>query len=118
MLERNGEPLPNNIEEIDEGPASPVLARLNRRRNEAPPEIIFPRTGIEVFVGDETRGFALAARGGARDYRWYVNGEPIKREETGGRAVWRPDHPGFYDVTVVDREGRETKSKVRVFAAG
>ncbi len=115
MLERNGARLPDTIEEIDEAPT--VMARFERPRRDAPPEITFPRTGVEVFQSSAKRGFALAARGGAAGYRWYVNGERLAREETSGRAVWRPAGPGFYDVTVVDRKGRMAKSKVRVIAS-
>ncbi len=117
MLERNGERLPDTIEVIDDQPTGPLLARLDRPRREAPPEITFPRSGVEVFQSSAERGFALAARGGAAGYRWYVNGERLMRDETSGRAVWRPTDPGFYDVAVVDREGRMAKSKVRVIAS-
>jgi penicillin-binding protein 1C len=115
MLERNGERLPDTIDEIDDEPT--VMARLDRPRRDAPPEITFPRTGVEVFESGAGRGFALAARGGTAGYRWYVNGERLAREETSGRAVWRPGGPGFYDVIVVDRKGRIAKSKVRVIAS-
>ncbi len=117
MLERNGERLPGTIEEIDDQPAGQMLARLGRPRRDRPPEITFPRSGVEVFESGAMRGFALSARGGAVGYDWYVNGERLMREETSGRAVWRPKGPGFYDVTVVDREGRMAKSKVRVIAS-
>jgi penicillin-binding protein 1C len=117
MLERNSERLPDTIDEIDDEPTASVMARLDRPRRDAPPEITFPRTGVEVFQSSATRGFALAARGGAAGYHWYVNGERLAREEISGRAVWRPTGAGFYDVTVVDRKGRMAKSKVRVIAS-
>ena len=117
MIERQGGALPDLIDEFEGETPGVALARLNTPREAAPPEIIFPRQGVEVFMSDD-RGFALAARGGAPGYRWYVNGEPLTREETSGRAVWRPERAGFYDVTVVDGEGRMAKSKVRVLASG
>jgi len=58
----------------------------------------------------------LAARGGAGGYQWYVAGEPVASEATSGKAVWRPAAPGFYDVVVVDRDGRSARAKVRVAA--
>lgn len=117
MLERQGAPLPDDIDEIEDNTPGAALARLNAPRETAPPEIVFPRPGVEIFMSDD-RGFALAARGGAAGYRWYVNGEPLAPEELSGRAVWRPARAGFYDVTVVDGEGRAAKSKVRVLASG
>ncbi len=118
MLERNGESLLNDIDDVDDEMIGDAMARLSRPSSQAPPQIIFPRPGVEVFVNDDARGFALAARGGAPDYRWYVDGEPLQREEISGRAVWRPNRSGFYDVSVVDGEGRMTTSKVRVHRTG
>ena len=92
------------------------MTRFNRAEESAPPQIIFPRNGVEVFLGAETRGFSLAARGGEGGHRWYVKGEPVTLEESSGRAVWRPGRAGFYDVTVVDEAGRKSQSKVRVIA--
>ena len=85
-----------------------------------PPEIVFPRDGVELFVDGKKkgRGFALAARGGGAGYRWYVNGDPIRTEEASRRVVWRPSQAGFHEVTVVDGAGRAATSKVRVFLEG
>ncbi|NWG71489.1 MAG: penicillin-binding protein 1C, partial [Parvularculaceae bacterium] len=94
-----------------------AIARIAAPRRKAPPEIVFPRDGVEIYSGGE-RGVVLAARGGAGDYIWYVGGEPVATEATSGKAVWRPQAPGFYDVVVVDRDGRSARAKVRVAAAG
>ncbi len=91
-----------------------AMARLGASPADAAPEIVFPRDGVSVFLSP--RGLALSARGGARNYRWYVDGNPLDTEETGARAIWRPEHAGFYDVTVVDGEGRAARAKVRVHA--
>ncbi len=115
MLERNGEPRGRIPDDAQDG-AGAAIARFDAPVRETPPQIIFPRNGVEVFLGAETRGFALAARGGSAGYRWYVDGEPLARETTSGRAIWKPVRAGFYDVTVVDGEGRAAKSKVRVVA--
>ena len=92
-----------------------AVARLAPAPRTTPPSILFPRDGVELFVGDNARGFALAARGGAGDYRWYADGAPIKTEA--GRPVWTPTSSGFYDITVVDAAGRAAASKVRVRVA-
>jgi len=114
MLERYSDTAQSDLA-LEQDMTSDALARFDRPSSEAPPEIIFPRNGVEVFLSSD-RGFALAARGGSAGYRWYVNGEPLRREKTSGRAVWRPDRVGFYDVAVVDKNGRIAKSKVRVVA--
>lgn len=118
LLARTGAQLPDEIDQPEDEFSGAALVRLNAPRAQTPPEIIFPRPGVEIFVDESDRGFALAARGGARNYRWYVNGEALSREETSGRAVWRPAKAGFYDVTVVDAEGRAAVSKVRVSKTG
>lgn len=95
--------------EDDAGPAIAALAPPKRQR---PPEIVFPRDGVELFAQGD--GVALAARGGAGGYRWYVAGEEAPADSIGGRAIWRPEAPGFYDIVVVDAEGRSARAKVRV----
>ena len=102
------------FEYIEEAAPPLTLARFERDHELAPPQIIFPRNGVEVFLGTDERGFSLAARGGGGTYRWYVNGEPVSVESSSGRYIWRPSRAGFYDVTVVDDSGRKAQSKVRV----
>lgn len=94
---------------------APAIARLNPGARVTAPSILFPRDGVELFVNDTARGFSLAARGGAGEHRWYVDSTPINAAS--GRAIWSPLSSGFYDVTVVDSEGRSATSKVRVHAA-
>ena len=115
MLERHGERSGPLLMADESGRAGAPLARLDAAPRLSPPEIVFPRHGVEVYLSAQ-RGFALAARGGAAGYQWYVNGELLPRESTSGRALWRPDTAGFYNVTVVDAAGRRAQSKVRVIA--
>lgn len=99
--------------------ASIAIARLSAPRRETPPEISFPRNGVELYgagIESEARGFSLAARGGVGEYRWYVGGEAVAPDALGGRAIWRPAGPGFYDIVVVDAAGRSARSKVRIAA--
>jgi penicillin-binding protein 1C len=98
-----------------------AIARLSAPRRETPPEITFPRDGVELYGSDfdgEARGFALAARGGAGDYRWYVDGETIAPDALGARSIWRPEGPGFYELVVVDAAGRSARAKVRIAVGG
>ena len=91
-------------------PAAPGVARLERVDDGAP-HIMFPPHASEIVVTE--RGVALAARGKA-PLTWYADGAPIAREDSSGRAVWRPAGEGFFEVTVVDAEGRRASSRVRV----
>lgn len=93
--------------------APAALATLERP--DAGPNLIFPPNGATVQVeafGPSSRGLVLAAGGEA--LRWYVEGRPLPVDAVSGRAVWRPSAPGFYDVTVIDGQGREARSKVRI----
>ena len=100
--------------------ASPMMVRFSPNAATSAPEIVFPRNGVELYAGQggDGRGFALAARGGVKSYRWYVEGEAVSVEPLSGRAVWRPERGGFYDVVVIDGEGRKAQSKVRVHLTG
>ncbi|WP_375206663.1 penicillin-binding protein 1C [Hyphococcus sp.] len=115
MLDRDGA-TEGEIEKIEDDAPVLAMSRFDRPQEKAPPQIVFPRDGVEVFLGSGARGFSLAARGGEGSLRWYVNGEPLRIEETSGRHVWRPARAGFYDVTVVDKAGRRSRAKVRVIS--
>ncbi len=117
MLEQAGGVSESRQSDESEAPVL-ALARFNQRRNSLPPEIIFPRDGVEVYLAGATRGFSFAARGGGAQYQWYVDGEPIRYDASSGQPIWYPSEAGFYDVTVVDQNGRAAKSKVRVLASG
>lgn len=96
---------------------APGLVRMSPPRSEAPPAILYPVPGTEIYPGDfGGDGVVLAASGGEGGYRWYVDGEEIVVDEGGGRAVWRPAETGFYDIEVVDAGGRGASAKVRVAA--
>jgi len=79
------------------------------------PNLIFPPDGATVQVealGPRSRGLVLAA--GGEGLTWYVEGRPLPSDLVSGRTIWRPDAPGFYEVTVIDAEGRSARSKVRI----
>ena len=79
------------------------------------PNLIFPPNGATVQVealGPGSRGLVLAA--GGEGLAWYVEGRPLAVDPISGRAIWRPDAPGFYEVTVIDGQGRSARSKVRI----
>jgi penicillin-binding protein 1C len=98
------------IEDAENATAPAPLASFERQNE--PPHILFPPHRAEVWKDRSTRSFVLAAEG-RRPLSWYVDGEPVKRNSAGD-AVWLPSMPGFYKVSVVDAEGRTSKSDVRI----
>jgi penicillin-binding protein 1C len=97
-------------ESADRLPPPPPLESFERTNQ--PPQILFPPDKAEVWADRAGASFVLAAQGQGR-LAWYVDGEPVERTAA-GEAVWRPKLPGFYEVRVVDRDGRTAKSSVRV----
>ena len=79
------------------------------------PGVIFPPDGTTVQVealGPRSRGLVLAASGDG--LRWYVDGAPVTTDPVSGRPIWRPDAPGFYEVTVIDSQDRSARARVRI----
>lgn len=90
-----------------------ALATLERP--DRGPNLIFPpdRATVQVDAfGPASRGLALAA--GGEGLSWYVDGQPLPVDPVSGRTLWRPAAPGFYELTVVDSQGREARAKVRI----
>ena len=80
------------------------------------PDIVFPPDGAEVWADGPERGFALSARG-TGPLRWYQAGLPVETD-AGGQYLFRPQGPGFYELTVVDDTGRSARTRVRVRMPG
>lgn len=78
------------------------------------PRIAFPPQGARVVLDarDGAR-LALKVRGGSPPFTWFANGAPVAREPYARSTLWRPDGPGFTEISVVDGDGRS--SRVRVF---
>ena len=95
------------------------LQSFGGARDEAP-QLLFPPQGAEIALsefGKQARGLTLAARTQTgRALFWYVGGQPIAANTLNGQTVWRPETPGFYEITVTDSAGKSTKSDVRVLA--
>ena len=60
------------------------------------------------------RPLKLSARG-IRPVQWYVDGQPLKLDDN-GEWSWSPPTEGFFELSVIDAEGHEDKSHVRVKA--
>ena len=96
-------------------PRSAPAALATLERPDRGPNLIFPPDGATVQVdafGPASRGLVLAA--GGEGLTWYVGGQPLQVDPVSGRTLWRPAAPGFYDLTVVDSQGREARAKVRI----
>jgi penicillin-binding protein 1C len=115
-----GAPAPPVRDREEREPVAPALAHFERGEREGL-SILFPPSGAEVLVldyGEDSRGLSLSARGGRAPLTWYAEGERIAREDTSGRAIWRPSAPGFYNVTVVDADGQSARTRVRIRDTG
>ena len=98
-------------------PRNAPTALARQEPETAGPRLIFPPDGASVQVeafGADARGLALAACGSGLS--WYVDGAPLSPDAASGRVIWRPSGPGFYDLSVVDGEGRRAVARVRVKA--
>ncbi|MDZ4762720.1 MAG: penicillin-binding protein 1C [Alphaproteobacteria bacterium] len=93
----------------DHTPPAP-LTRFEREN--APPHILFPPHNAEVWSDEEHQSFVLAAEGRGR-LAWYADGRAVPKNAAGD-TVWKPGAPGFYQLSVVDAEGRTASSTVRI----
>jgi len=105
--------------------APPALQTLNAATDHL--SILFPPNGATVYV--ETRGRTARRLRVTRPLKlsahdadslngpinWYVEGEPLKADETGA-VNWSPPEEGFYDLIATDSAGQSAKSHVRVVA--
>jgi penicillin-binding protein 1C len=83
----------------------------------APLGIVFPPDGAQIELGrrDAARApVALEASGGAPPYRWAVNGLPLPSAPLGVATTWQPDGPGFFRLSVTDRDGHAVSEQVRL----
>ena len=96
--------------EPDGVPTPTTLARFSR--SGAPPTILFPPEGAELWAEAAGRSFVLSARGQGV-LRWYADGRPAD-QDAGGAPIFAPHGPGFYELAVVDEAGRSARTRVRV----
>ena len=97
--------------------ASATLASFTN--DSAPPEILFPPVGAELWGGEvngkPARAFVFAGRGDGK-LSWFVDGEPCELDAE-GEPIWQPKRPGFYRVKAVDSQGRSAQVRIRVLGA-
>ena len=81
------------------------------------PQILFPpakSTLLAEDFGERSHGFVLAGQGDG-PLAWFVDGNPVPRD-AGGLPVWKPQGPGFYSVSVVDKNGKQAVVATRIEA--
>ncbi len=94
---------------------TPQHAMARFGRDDDPPLILFPPENVVLVQKRDDHpnpGFVLSGRGSG-DLRWFVDGEPISLDAAGA-PYWVPRGPGFYNVSAVDPEGRESRVAIRV----
>ncbi|AUG51931.1 penicillin-binding protein 1C [Thalassospira marina] len=91
--------------------ADPVLVAANAL------DIEFPADD-SVFMASSLgpRGLVLRARNGERPLVWMVNGVPLPSDPWQRNVRWQPEEPGFYDITVLDKNGVARHRQVTIRA--
>ncbi len=79
------------------------------------PVIAFPPHGATLYPREDCRGFVLAGTSEGAGH-WFVDGDMLPQDQH-NRVIWRPQQPGFYRLTLVDGEGKQAVSGVRLAAA-
>lgn len=79
------------------------------------PRLAFPPDGARMLWDDiKTHGLSLKAHGGQRPLSWMVNGRPTAIGSWQRSLNWKPDGPGTYHLTVIDRDGKSSAATVVV----
>ncbi|WP_341363323.1 penicillin-binding protein 1C [Thalassospira sp. SN3W] len=81
-------------------------------------DIISPAEDAVFLLGDiQQRGVPLRARNGLRPLIWIINGVPLVSDPWKRTVNWMPDAPGFYDITVLDRQGAAHHRRITIRTA-
>ena len=98
--------LPAGLRRLDAAPSATTSADAGA------PKILYPPDGAVVsWDGAE---LPLEAAGGRGPLRWLVDGRPIAPQAPRQPLYWRPDGPGFAQLTVIDAQGRSARATVRL----
>jgi len=108
------------------GDAPPALQKFDAKISASDPSAAFadsklgprlaspPDGALMLWVDVETQGLSLKARGGQRPLSWMVNGRPTAIGSWQRSLNWRPDGPGTYRLTVIDRDGKSSAATIIV----
>lgn len=103
-----GQPLPPGLRRLR--PRGEALADA---RAPSAPRILFPLED-SLLVLPPGGALQLQAAGGARPYTWLVDGRPLGPMTRRPGTSWRPEGPGFAEITLIDSRGRRDQALVRV----
>jgi len=99
--------LPAGLQRLDAAPSD-----HGRNADAGAPKILYPPDGAVVsWDGAEV---PLEAAGGRGPLRWLVDGRPLAPAASRRALYWRPDGPGFAQLTVIDAQGRSARATVRL----
>ena len=91
-------------------PASTVLTNVHQR-----PQIAFPPDGVQMLWADLKKdGLTIKIKGGKRPLNLIVNGRATNVGAWQRAFPWRPDGPGTYEFSIIDRDGHTSKSTLTV----
>jgi penicillin-binding protein 1C len=76
--------------------------------------VVFPKNGSILELNDDKHRLIFEANGGRRPLQWFVDGTPLKQNRWTRRVSFTPESVGFYQVTVVDKNGASARAKFRV----
>jgi len=88
----------------------PQLSSVTGRRV-SPLMLVFPLSETVVDIGDGTVPVMFSVTGGDLPLQWFVDGEPIRTSRWSRHAATRLPHPGFYKVSVLDRNGNRVSAR-------
>lgn len=107
-------PLPEGLRRL-------TMAEAGRKLPQAPDldrlQLLFPPSGaaLETAGADGTLPpIGLQATGGRRPLVWLVNGRPIPAVAHRREVAWQPEGIGFYELTVIDADGRSASSRFQI----
>src|SRR5262249_33004234 len=98
--------LPRGLRRLD-----PVSASREGADAGAPKILYPPDGGVGGWDGAEV---PLEASGGRGPLRWLVDGHPLAPAAPRRPLYWRPEGPGFAQLTVIDAQGRSARATVRL----
>jgi penicillin-binding protein 1C len=90
-----------------------LAPRLSRAPPHARLRVLFPPGDTDLAFDPDTP-IDLRAAGGAPPYSWLADGVPLPSAPDGEHPVWTAAAPGFFHLTVIDREGKSASADVRV----